>query len=371
MVKQIRSRWIMDVPLRRAVPIRNTHISQHIEHSSIARKFTENVTFFKMPKDADLDVVDYCDHLGKWDLGAIVNFVSSLERCLNSFPYKTIILMVDPGQQDLNKTVFLVGAYLILKLHQRAEFVSKCFDWIQDEPIACASSNHSGFSLQLLDCWRGLEKGVRSGWLRYSASGFIWGKVDIEEYLHYAQPANGDLHEIVPGKLIVLRAPRDLEHGDDATGGHVLGMNFCAATLRDFGANDAVWLDAAPSSPAAQAAFARCGIRCHSLGQGDALPISIGAALADLERVAAAARGAIAVCVRDGPGQDGTLIALHLMTSRGFAAREAVGWLRIVRPGLAAPGALECRRICEREGLRRHLAGEGSEESGSEPSDSD
>jgi cell division cycle 14 len=33
------------------------------------------------------------------------------------------------------------------------------------------------------------------------------------------------------------------------------------------------------------------------------------------------------------PGRTGTLTALYLMRSWGFGAREAMGWLRIMRPG--------------------------------------
>ena len=46
-----------------------------------------------------------------------------------------------------------------------------------------------------------------------------------------------------------------------------------------------------------------------------------------------AAPGAVAIHCSDGRGRTGTLIALYLMRSPGFTAREAMGWLRIMRPG--------------------------------------
>jgi protein-tyrosine phosphatase len=52
--------------------------------------------------------------------------------------------------------------------------------------------------------------------------------------------------------------------------------------------------------------------------------------LQDLED---AGGGAVAVHCKAGLGRTGTLIALWLMRARRFAAREAIGWLRILRPG--------------------------------------
>ena len=43
------------------------------------------------------------------------------------------------------------------------------------------------------------------GWIRYAASGYMWGQIDIEEYRHYDNPANGNLNEVVPGKFIAFQ----------------------------------------------------------------------------------------------------------------------------------------------------------------------
>ncbi len=47
--------------------------------------------------------------------------------------------------------------------------------------------------------------------------------------------------------------------------------------------------------------------------------------------------GSIAVHCWSERGQSGTLAALYMMKHHGFTAREAIGWLNIVRPGRWPP----------------------------------
>ena len=61
--------------------------------------------------------------------------------------------------------------------------------------------------------------------------------------------------------------------------------------------------------------------------------------------------GALAVHGRGGLGRTGTLVALYMMKHHGFSAREAMGWLRIVRPGsVIGP---QQQYLCEMEAVMR------------------
>ena len=74
------------------------------------------------------------------------------------------------------------------------------------------------------------------------------------------------------------------------------------------------------------------GIRCLHIDLGDDSIPPPRAVLAFLDAVTAA-DGAVAVHCTEGLGRTGTLAAAHLMAAHGFSAREAIGWLRVVRPG--------------------------------------
>ena len=43
--------------------------------------------------------------------------------------------------------------------------------------------------------------------------GYRWGAIDIDEYQHYDSLAQGNLTEVVPGKLIAFPGPKDPPDG--------------------------------------------------------------------------------------------------------------------------------------------------------------
>ena len=40
----------------------------------------------------------------------------------------------------------------------------------------------------------------------------MWGETDVDQYEHYDDPLNGDLHIVVPGKFLAFKGPKNLQN---------------------------------------------------------------------------------------------------------------------------------------------------------------
>ena len=198
----------------------------------------------------------------------------------------------------------------------------------------------SSFGLHIQDCLQALFRAKNLDWVDFGPDGF-----DAVEYQLLDNPLNADMHEAVPGKLVVMRGPRDLPggarwldvHREDGSFSHRdFSPQHYAEILHQFNVQVVVRCNAPQYD---KCGFEDAGIAVVDLVYEDceAPPVDV---MAKFLGIAEAVSGAVAIHCASGLGRTGTLIALYMMKHHEFTAREAMGWLRIVRPGRCWDGSV-------------------------------
>ena len=297
--------------------------------------------------------VPFCDDFGPMNLASIYRFCSVIcERRKRLETSCDLVLVCPPTKEAVTCSVFLLGAYMIMSLDCLPEAVDGCMHDLRKWLVSFrdVSPGKQNFHLELSDCWEGLWQAKNLTWLSFGEGSF-----ELADYEFLDSPLNADLHEVVPGKLLAMRGPVAMADGrnfnDTAFGARDFSPAHYADILIQYDVQVVVRLNEARY---AAADWEREGLALADLPFDDCAPPPADV-VAKFLAVAEGVPGALAVHCKAGLGRTGTLIALYMMKHHGFTARQAMGWLRIVRPG-SVIGAQQ-RYLCDSEAAIR-AAGE-------------
>ena len=192
-------------------------------------------------------------------------------------------------------------------------------------PFRDPSSGPSTFHLTARHVVAGIHRakvaGILDDWSEPSST------FDADEYDHYEAVENGDLNWILPGKLLAFSGPSPTPRVVYGYRTHVPEDYW--AYFKAKGVSAVVRLNRALYDGRR---FADGGFSMHELyfPDGSCPPEPL---LARFLELAESEPGALAIHCKAGLGRTGVLICSYLIKHHGFSAEEAIGYIRVVRPG--------------------------------------
>ncbi|KAL3139625.1 hypothetical protein ABBQ38_003941 [Trebouxia sp. C0009 RCD-2024] len=207
----------------------------------------------------------------------------------------------------------------------------------QHKPVyfCCGSTAHQRANAAVL----GLAKAKQTGFIDWHLPNSTF---TLEEYEHYEQVENGDLNWILPGKLLAFSGPSNVAR---------VYYGFKSFTPDDYcdyfkqrGVTAVVRLNK-PMYDAKR--FTDAGFRHYELyfPDGSCPPDNLTAKFLDIAERESGKQlqlchpnnhtkcRALAIHCKAGLGRTGVLICSYLIKHHGFTAEEAIGYIRICRPG--------------------------------------
>ncbi|KAJ0171508.1 hypothetical protein K1T71_013058 [Dendrolimus kikuchii] len=280
-------------------------------------KNTADTHYFSI--DNELIYENYYSDFGPLNLGCVYKYCKIVNEKLKQFLNKQIIVhytSIDPKKKA--NAAFLLGCYgvLYLSLSPRDALKPLIVHGQSYRPFQDATQGDSSYTISLIDCLQALKK-ARD--LRF----FNFQDFNYEEYDRLDKIQGGDLNWIIPGKFLAFIGPVDysvsLYHPPEMYIDYFMENNVkivIRLNKRLYDGN----------------VFTNVGIVHYDLffPDGSCPPRHI---LFKFLQISEESEGAIAVHCKAGLGRTGSLIGCYLIKHYRMTSHEAIGWMRICRPG--------------------------------------
>ena len=91
----------------------------------------------------------YCDDFGPMNMSSTIRFIRLLDAEIASFPSAKIVVCADDGPRALTNAVFLLGAYMMIKLDMTPSQVDGRFVWLGKECLESYRDRSRAYQLKL------------------------------------------------------------------------------------------------------------------------------------------------------------------------------------------------------------------------------
>ncbi|XP_052759097.1 dual specificity protein phosphatase CDC14A-like [Galleria mellonella] len=280
-------------------------------------KNTAEIHYFCI--DNDLVYENYYSDFGPLNLGCVYKYCKILSDKLKQYLNKQIIVhYTSTDSKKKTNSAFLLGCYgvLYLSLTPRDALKPLTVHGQNYRPFQDAVQGDSSHTISILDCLQAIRKAQDLGFFNFQ-------DFNYEDYDRLDKIQGGDLNWIVPGKFLAFIGPVDcsvsLYHPPEMYIDYFLNNNVkivIRLNKRLYDSN----------------IFSNVGITHYDLffPDGSCPPRHI---LFKFLQISEEEDGAVAVHCKAGLGRTGSLIGCYLMKHYRMTSHEAIGWMRICRPG--------------------------------------
>nr|XP_003705023.1 PREDICTED: dual specificity protein phosphatase CDC14A-like [Megachile rotundata] len=280
---------------------------------------TSNITFFTT--DDELVYNNFYSDFGPLNIACLFRYCCKVNKKLESpsNQHKQIVHFTSQRDHKRANAAFLIASYAVLYLNKNPKEAYTSLFMGGDVPIKPfrdASMGPAAYNIHLLDCLNALQKAASFGF-------FNFNDFDVNEYEKYEDIRNGDLNWLVPQKFLAFVGPSTEPgtpyHPPECYIDYFVKNGVIAVVRLNKKAYDA-------------SSFTEAGITHYDMFMPDGTvpPKRI---LNQFFQLSENTTGPIAIHCKAGLGRTGSLIAAYLIKHYKMAAREAIAWIRICRPG--------------------------------------
>ncbi|KAK3844325.1 MAG: protein-tyrosine phosphatase-like protein, partial [Linnemannia gamsii] len=283
--------------------------------------------------DSYLQYTAFFSDFGPFDIADVFRFCCLMKERLElaKSQRKVLCLHTKPDDTKRANAAFALCCYMMLLHDMSPEEAYAPVEYIHPSITSFrdAGCGPVTYTLSIMDCLRGLRKGLDRGLLRLD-------KFNVKEYEHYERVSNGDFNWITPF-FIAFAGPKDKMKREALTKKERTRLNKSfRSVLSYFSTHNVQCIIRLNDKTYDKAHFTARGIEHVDMiyPDGTCPPWYIVEQFFEVcERVAMDQGGVVAVHCMAGLGRTGTLIGAYLMRHFDMSARETIAFLRLMRPG--------------------------------------